>query len=198
MWYTFRSSSITIFFSIVYRSLTVTHTPGAQSSSSSSSSEQLRKGPHDEPGIDVILQELYVCSSADDGVQVPSLGGLVEYNITAHEYPCFPCWCPDLVQAVVQHLSENLPTFWVICRRGVAKVDSCWMIWDIAILASRMMTVSSKLMISKSKPGKRKGLLDIHMQYLRWWYQDDVLEVLQCLQLLHFENQKTNICDKFD
>jgi hypothetical protein len=82
----------------------------SRSRSTSSSSEQLWKGPHDEPGIDVILQELYVCSSADHGVQVPSLGRLVEYNVTTHEYPCFRCWCPDLVQAIIQHLSEHLPT----------------------------------------------------------------------------------------
>lgn len=153
----------------------------------SSSSEQLRKGPHDEPGIDVILQELYVCSSADHGVQVPTLGGLVEYDITTHEHPCFRCWGPDLVQAVVQHFSEHLPTFWVIRWWGVAEVDSCWMIWDITILPSRMMTVSSKLM-SNFKPGKIKNVG--HMQYLRRWYQNDVLEVLQCLQLPQLKNKR--------
>lgn len=163
--------------------------------STSSSSEQLRKGPHDEPGIDVILQELYVCSSADHGVQVPTLGGLVEYNVTTHEHPCFGCWGPDLVQAVVQHFSEHLPTFWVIWWRGVAEVDSCWMIWDITILPSRMMAVSSKLM-SNFKPGKIKNVG--HMQYLRRWYQNDVLEVLQCLQLPQLKKHKRITCDKFD
>jgi hypothetical protein len=32
------------------------------------------------------------------------------------------------------------------------------MIWNIAILASRMMTLSSKLMMSNFKPGKRKNV----------------------------------------
>lgn len=155
----------------------------SRSTSSPSSPKQLWEGPHDEPCIDVVLQELYVRSSADHGVQVPSLGGLVEYHVTTHEYPSFRRWCPDLVQAIVQHLSEHLPAFRVIWRRGVAEVDSCWMVWDVAILASRMMTLSSEVIWCPTLSLAEERTLGIHLQYLRWRYQDDVLEVLQCLQL---------------
>jgi len=55
-----------------------------------------------------------VRSSADHGVQVPPLGGLVEVHIAAHEHPCFGCGSTDLVQAVVEHFSEHLPPFRVI------------------------------------------------------------------------------------
>lgn len=52
-----------------------------------SSSEQLREGPHDELGVEVSLQELDVGCSANHGVQASSLVGLVEIHITAHKCP---------------------------------------------------------------------------------------------------------------
>lgn len=74
-----------------------------------SSQEQFWEGPHDEPGIRVILQELDVCSPTDKGVEVPSLGGLVEAHVAAHEHPRLGGGCTDLVQAIVEHLREHLP-----------------------------------------------------------------------------------------
>ena len=79
-----------------------------------SSQEQFREGPHDEPGVHVVLQELDVGSPTDDGVEVPSLGGLVEAHVTAHEHPLLGGRRADLVQAVVKHIGEHLALLRVI------------------------------------------------------------------------------------
>lgn len=75
---------------------------------SSSSSEQVGKGPHDELGVEVGFQELDVGRSANHGVQASPLVGLVEIHVAAHECPGVRRGRADLVQAVVQHFCEDL------------------------------------------------------------------------------------------
>lgn len=108
--------------------------PNKRERTLSSSSEKFREGPHDEPGVDVSLQEFYVGCSANHGVQVPSMGRLVEINITPHEYTSFRRRCTHLIQAIIQHFCEDLTFPWIISRRSWAELDSCWMIWYIPIL----------------------------------------------------------------
>ena len=82
------------------------------------SSEEIREGPHDKLGVQIILQELDVRSSPAHGVEAPAtaMGGLVEAHVAAHEHPRLRRWGAELVQAVVEHLGEHLPFLRVIRR----------------------------------------------------------------------------------
>jgi hypothetical protein len=53
------------------------------------SAEKFRDIPEDELWVDVSLKELYVGWSANHGLEIPSMGRLVEINATPHEYMGF-------------------------------------------------------------------------------------------------------------
>ena len=43
-------------------------------------------------------------SPSNEGIQVPALGGDVKIDIASHEQPMLTGWCPNLIQAIIQHL----------------------------------------------------------------------------------------------
>lgn len=96
--------------------------------------EKFWERPHDELSKNIGFQELYVSSSSNYSIQVPSLYWDIKVDITSHKHALLRGWCTHLVQAVVEHLMKDFALPWVVPRWCLAHLNSGRMIRNITIL----------------------------------------------------------------